>query len=107
MKKILVIAVSIFSQLAHAIAEEEKDSQDLMDDPNYKKYIDKFIEQIKSQESLPLSEQRRLDDQAVKNETIESIEDVQDIEIIGKDNNAIPLRIYFPSDKEDLPILIF
>lgn len=110
MKKILFIAVSIFSHLAQAIAEiEEKDSQDLIDDPNYKKYIDKLIERMHTQASLSLAEQRKLDEQIAlsENKCYEIVQRIEDIAILGKEYHAIPARLYYPSQEKELPILVF
>lgn len=110
MKKILFIAVSVFSHLAQAIAEiEENDSQDLIDDPNYKKYIDKLIERMHTQESLSLAEQRKLDDQiaVAENKCYELVQRIEDIAILGQEYHAIPVRLYYPSQSKELPILVF
>jgi len=58
---------------------------------------------------LPLSEQRKINRQLMKeyNKGCESIHRVIDLEIPGIEKNKIPLRIYTPKEVTSLPVMVY
>lgn len=86
-----------------------KSSIDLLSDVNFRLFIDKQLEHEKAVSHLPLSEQRKINCQlmAEYNKGCESIHRVNNLEIIGFDKNKIPLRLYFPNESKNLPVMVY
>lgn len=84
-------------------------SRDLLANPKFKAFIDAFSALSKTAEQLSLDEGRRLstDFFLPSNTVYEPIQQVKNIEIIGKDKNKIPLRIFSPDLSAKLPVLIY
>lgn len=84
-------------------------SIDLLADAEFKSFLDKFSEHFKSISHLSLDEQRRLDAEFIRQQNIcdESIQHIQNIEIVGKENHKIPVRIYIPKDSRKLPVMMY
>lgn len=84
-------------------------SLDLLADPSFKSFIDKFTEHVKAISHFPLSEQRKLDAQFIlkENKCSEYINRIENLEILGVENNRIPLRIYIPNESENLPVMMY
>src|SRR5581483_7949307 len=82
---------------------------DLLADPEFKSFIDKFSKHWKSVSHLSLDEQRKLDADFFReqNTCLEPIHHIENIEILGNDNNKIPLRIYIPNNSKKLPIMTY
>jgi acetyl esterase len=81
----------------------------LLDDPNFKEFIDAFTQISKASEHLSLNEGRRLSTQFfLSDETVfEPVHRIENIEIRGRDQNSIPLRIYVPNESKMLPTLVY
>lgn len=82
---------------------------DLLSDANFKLFIDEMIEQEKAISHLSLSEQRKINCQIMTkcNEGCESIHHVINLEILGIEENKIPLRIYIPNELTSLPVMVY
>lgn len=82
---------------------------DLMADPRFRAFIDSIDVQRKVSEDLPLDEQRALDCKLVcaGNTCFESVERIENVEIVGKDHHLIPVRIYVPQTLKKLPVIVY
>lgn len=91
------------------IVNGQKSDSGLLDDPNFKSFIDEFNEHVEAFSHLPFSEQRKLDAQFLlkHNKCCESIHRIEDLEISGEDSNEIPLRIYIPNESKNLPVMLY
>lgn len=81
----------------------------LLDNPKFKVFIDAFNSLAKETEQLPLDENRRLCTKFfLPPDTVyEPVARVENIEIVGKDQNKIPLRIFVPDASKALPVLVY
>lgn len=81
----------------------------LLDNPKFKEFIDAFTEISKASETLSLDEGRKLSTQFfLSGDTVyEPVHRIENIEIQGRDQTKIPLRIYIPSDSKTLPALVY
>jgi acetyl esterase len=82
---------------------------DLLRNHEFKQFIDAFISISKTAEQLPLPEVRKLSTQFfLPTDTVyEPVHRIENLEILGKDHNQIPLRIFIPNDSKRLPVLMF
>lgn len=88
--------------------KESSTAINLLADPEFKSFIDKFSEHYNSISHLSLDEQRKRDAEFIcKQNEYESIQHIENIEIEGKENNTIPLRIYMPDNSKTLPIMMY
>ena len=81
----------------------------LLDNPKFKEFIDAFTQISKASETLSLDEGRKLSTQFfLSGDTVyESVHRIENIEILGRDQTKIPLRIYIPNDSKMLPALVY
>lgn len=123
MQKFTALFISmIFSAATFQISALENDaadsfnasSIDLMADPAFKTFFDKFEKHLNATSDLSLPEQRKSDAQFILKENTchETVDHIANIWIPGMDNNAIPLRIYFPDESkklslEKLPVMVY
>lgn len=84
-------------------------SPNLLEDPDYKLFMDRFSKHLKQISSLSLLEQRKLNKEfSLKNNIChENIHHIENIEITGFDNNKIPIRIYIPNTSKNLPLIVY
>lgn len=84
-------------------------SVNLMDNPQFKEFIEAFGRISKAAEELSLDEGRRLGTSFFlsKGTVFEPVHQIEDCEVPGRDNHKIPLRIYIPAPKKQLPVLIY
>lgn len=83
--------------------------KNLLDDHKFKDFIEAFIRISKASQKLSLDEARKLSTQFFlsQNTVYEPIARIENIEILGKQQNKIPLRIFIPSESKILPVLIY
>ncbi len=81
----------------------------LLDNPKFKEFIDAFTHISKASETISLDEGRKLSSEFfLSGDTVyESVHRVENIEIQGRDQTSIPLRIYIPNDSKMLPALVY
>lgn len=81
----------------------------LLDNQKFRDFIEAFTALSKESEQLSLEEGRRLSTQFfLPPDTVyEPISQIKNVEIIGKEQNVIPLRIFIPSGSKRLPLLIY
>ncbi len=84
-------------------------SANLLDNPKFKEFIDAFIHLSKTAEQRSLAEARKFSTEFfLPPDTVyEPVNRVEDIEISGKHQNKIPLRIFIPNESSMLPVLIY
>ena len=84
-------------------------AKNLLDDPKFREFIDAFTRISKTAEQLSLAEGRKLSTQFfLPADTIyEPVARIENIEIEGKRQNKIPLRIFIPNESKTLPVLIY
>jgi acetyl esterase len=84
-------------------------SVDLLSDPHFKAFIDKFNAYEKSISRFSLPEQRKLNTEFFikENKVYEHVNRIENLEIQGIDNNTIPLRIYIPTESKKLPVMMY
>lgn len=84
-------------------------SIELLDDPEFKKFIDMLNEHYDSISHEPLSEQRKRNADFTRNHTSchEEVFHIANVEIPGLENNKIPLRVYIPNESTNLPVIIY
>ena len=82
-------------------------SCDLLSDPTFKAFIEEFGKLFSKQLSLP--EMRKLCTEFFlpKEASIEPIQKIENLEIIGKDNNKIPIRLFIPDITKVLPVMVY
>lgn len=82
---------------------------DLLADPKFKAFFDKFTEHFKNIANLSLPEQRKKDAEFClsQNTCHESIHRVENVDIIGSEKQKIPLRIYIPKESVDLLVIMY
>lgn len=82
---------------------------DLLSNPIFKEFIDSFNRVRQETENLSLDETRKRSTAFFlpTNTVYTSVERIDDIEIKGKDQNKIPLRIFIPSNSKNLPVLLY
>lgn len=110
----LIVLSSISFQvlsMENTMSVEDKKSSasvDLLADPDFKSFIDKFSEHYESISHLPFDEQRKHDVEFIcKQNKYEPVQHIENIEILGKENNKISLRIYIPDNSKRLPIMMY
>jgi len=84
--------------------------QNLLADPKYKNFIDRFVALKKKSEELTLTDARALSTAFfLPPDTIyEPVYKIENVEIIGKDHNKIPLRLYIPNKSDHpLPVMLY
>jgi acetyl esterase len=81
----------------------------LLDNPKFKEFIDAFTRISKASENLSLDEGRKLSTEFfLSGDTVyEPVYLIENIEIQGRDQTKIPLRIYIPNDFKELPALVY
>jgi acetyl esterase len=91
------------------LQRESGTSVDLLKDPKFKKFIDQCTEHEKTLSPLPYPEQRKLDAEFLLQHTKchESVHQIANLEIKGKENHKIPLRIYVPNTAKNLPVMVY
>lgn len=84
-------------------------SIDLLSNPKFKEFIDAFTEVSKKSQKLSLDEGRKLGTQFfLPPDTVyEHVKRIENIEILGKSQNKIPLRIFIPKESKAMPTLIY
>lgn len=84
-------------------------SKNLLENPKFKGFIEAFGGLLKATKQLSLTEARKLSTQFfLPSDTIfEPMKKIENVEIKGKHQNHIPLRIYIPDESKALPILIY
>ncbi len=84
-------------------------SVDLLADPEFRSFMDKFAEHENAISHLPLSEQRKLDAEFIlkQNKCHESVNRIVNLEILGTENNNIPIRIYVPNESNNLSVIMY
>ncbi|CDZ80818.1 Carboxylesterase NlhH [Candidatus Rubidus massiliensis] len=83
-------------------------SNKLLLNPQFKAFIDEFRAISDASKQLSLEEGRKLSSQFFLSQAIyEDVESIQDLVILGRDENNIPLRIYNPCPSETLPTIVY
>ncbi len=79
----------------------------LLDNEKFRRFIEAF-KGITTQD-LPLDEVRKLNKQFFLPEgtVFEPVQRIEDVEILGRDNNRIPLRLYIPRESQKMRTLIY
>lgn len=105
---LLLVPYQIFA-LENTMSHSGESSIDLLADPRFKLFIDNFTEHYKKIDHLPLPEQRKSDAEYVLKQIKcdEVVQRTENVEILGDDNNKIPLRIYVPSESNNLPVMVY
>lgn len=87
----------------------KKKQSDLLNNPKFKKFILKLISISKASRKMSLADGRKLSTQFfLPEDTVyEPVYKVENIEIFGKSQNIIPLRIYIPNESKDLPVMMY
>lgn len=90
-------------------ASTTSSSINLLDNLKFREFIEAFTNILKATEHLPLNEGRRLCTEFfLPPKTIyEPVARIENIEILGKDQNKIPVRIFIPHESKKLPVLIY
>lgn len=93
------------------LSSKHSSSINLYANPEFKSFIDKITKFKRgvARLTLPLHEQRKLDAQFISRETHcdETVYRTENIEILGYDHNKIPIRIYFPNNSKNLPVILY
>lgn len=81
----------------------------LLDNPKFKEFVDAFTQLAKTSQDLSLDEGRKFSTKFfLPPETVyEPVHRIENIEILGKDQNKIPLRIFIPTPSKEQPVLIY
>lgn len=82
----------------------------LLDNPKFKHFIDAFTSLSEGSEQLSLDEVRnRCKQFFLTPDTIyEPVKQIEDVEVIAKDQHKIPVRIYTPNaNQKSLPVMMF
>lgn len=87
----------------------ESATKNLLDNQKFREFIDAFKEISEAAGQVSLAEGRKMCTQFFLSEgtVFEEVVRITDTEIVGKDQNAIPLRIYTPSQETNLPVLLY
>lgn len=93
----------------HLMLTTSPPSINLLDNQKFKEFIDAFTRISKASEQLSLDEGRKLSTQFfLPQDTVyEPVERIENVTILGKDQNKIPLRIFIPNESRVLPVLIY
>ena len=83
--------------------------EDLLENPKFKEFTGALTDLLQSNQQLSLAETRKLCTKFfLPPETVfESVEQIQNLEILGSDQNKIPLRVFIPNDSKNLPVIIY
>lgn len=86
-----------------------KMTPDLMANPKFKEFIGAFAKLSKTAETLSLDEGRRLSTEFfLPPDTIyEPIHRIENLKIVGKDHNLIPVRVFIPKEAQGLPVIVY
>lgn len=102
---------SAFGETMPSTAAQEtllEEKMNLLDNLEFKEFIEAFIEISKASQSLSLDEGRQLGTKFFLSQAVyEPVQQIKDIEIVGQDQNKIPLRLYIPNATDHLPTLIY
>lgn len=84
-------------------------SVNLLENPKFKAFIDAFHQIMMETQNLSLDETRKRSTAFfLPPETVYTpVERVENIEIAGKDQNKIPLRLFIPNTSKNLPVMIY
>lgn len=88
----------------------EHPSEDLIDNPRFKAFIDAFAEISQASQEVSLDEGRRLCTQFFLPSDVvrEDVKRIENVEILGKDQNKIKIRVFIPdSSSTDLPMFVY
>lgn len=104
-----LLSLGLTSFFSIADGSTTSSSMNLLDNQKFKEFIDAFTRISKESEQLSLDEGRKLSTQFfLPQDTVyESMERIENLAILGKDQNKIPLRIFIPNDSKALPVLIY
>lgn len=82
---------------------------DLISNPKFRDFIESFRNLLASTQQLSLDEARKQCTAffCPPNLPRESVHSVRDVHIKGRDEHLIPLRIYHPEPRENLPVMIY
>lgn len=105
----IIALESIMNTRDRESSSETKSSVELLEDPEFKLFIDTFNEHYDAISHLALSEQRKLDAEFILKQThcYEKVFHTVNLEVSGVENNKIPLRVYVPRDSTDLPVIMY
>ncbi len=115
MKKLLKLLISAISLspfwffFSHATSIDNR-SENLIDNLQFKAFIDAFAEITQASQEVSLDEGRRLCTEFFLPSDVvrEEVKRIENIEILGKDQNKIKIRIFIPhSSSGELPLFVY
>jgi acetyl esterase len=82
-------------------------SYDLLSNESFKTFIEEFGKLFSNDLSLPQMRKLCTDFFLPKEDAIETIQKIENLEIEGKDNNKIPIRLFIPGSTKILPVMVY
>ena len=84
-------------------------SINLLKNPKFREFIDAYVCLINASKRVSLEEGRKLSTQffLYPGTVYETVERIENILILGKDQNEISLRIFIPKESKVMPVLIY
>lgn len=101
---------SCYATLNDSSRVVDQSSANLMDNPRFKAFIDAFAEITRASQEVSINEGRRLCTEFFlpANVVREKVKRVEDVEVLGKDENKIKIRIFVPNvASTSLPVFVY
>ncbi len=82
---------------------------DLLANPHFKSFMEGFSNLTRASQELSLQEGRKLSTQffLTPDTVFEKVKRIEEVEILGRDHNKIPIRFFIPDESHTLPLLIY
>lgn len=88
----------------------DQSSADLISNPRFKAFIDAFVEITRASQEVSINEGRRLCTEFFLPADVvrEEVKRIEDVKVLGKDQNKIKIRIFVPNITSDaLPVFVY
>lgn len=87
----------------------QRPSKNLLDDQGFKEFIAAFGKVAKESEKLSLAEGRKLCSQFFlpSNTVYEPVKEIENVEVLGRHQNKIPVRVFIPDSSKALPVIVY